>query len=228
MRIGTPTEVKNSEYRVGLVPAGVKSLVNNGHTVYIQKDAGVGSGISDADYVAAGATILDSAEEIWEKSEMIIKVKEPLSQEYPLMRKGQILFTYLHLAPAAELTKALLEREVIGVAYETIQLADGSLPLLTPMSEVAGRMAAQVGANYLGKSHGGRGVLLGGVPGVRRGVVTIIGGGVVGSNAAKIAIGLGAQVYMVDINHNRLAYLDDIFGNGINTVMSNQENISSW
>ncbi len=226
MRIGTPTEIKNSEYRVGLVPSGVATLVKSGHSVLIQKGAGLGSGVPDEAYVKAGATIVDTAEEIWKQAEMIIKVKEPLPQEYPLMRKGQILFTYLHLAPAAELTKALLDQGVIGVAYETIQLADGSLPLLTPMSEVAGRMATQVGATYLGKSHGGRGVLLGGVPGVRRGVVTIIGGGVVGSNAAKIAVGLGAAVYILDINHNRLAYLDDIFGNGITTVMSNLDNIA--
>ncbi len=226
MRIGTPTEIKNSENRVGLVPSGAATLVKSGHTVLVQKGAGLGSGIPDEAYVKAGATIVETAQEIWQQAEMVIKVKEPLPPEYPLMRKGQILFTYLHLAPAAELTKALLDQGVIGVAYETIQLPDGSLPLLTPMSEVAGRMATQVGATYLGKSYGGRGVLLGGVPGVRRGVVTIIGGGVVGSNAAKIAVGLGASVYILDINHNRLAYLDDIFGNGINTVMSNLDNIA--
>ncbi len=225
MRIGTPKEIKNSENRVGLVPAGVQALVQAGHEVLLEAGAGIGSGIADQDYVQAGARIVATAEEVWAQSEMIIKVKEPLPREYPLMREGQILFTYLHLAPAAELTQALLERKVIGVAYETIQLADGSLPLLTPMSEVAGRMATQVGATYLGKSYGGRGVLLGGVPGVRRGLVTIIGGGVVGVNAAKIAVGLGALVYILDVNHKRLAYLDDIFGNGINTVMSNTGNI---
>jgi len=226
MIVGTPKEIKNSEYRVGLVPAGVAALTRRGHEVLIEKGAGVGSGVPDEAYVASGATMVDTAAEIWARAEMIIKVKEPLESEYPLMRKGQILFTYLHLAPNAPLTEALVEGGVYGVAYETIQLADGSLPLLTPMSEVAGRMATQVGAAYLGKSHGGRGVLLGGVPGVRRGVVTIIGGGVVGVNAAKIAVGLGAQVYLLDINHQRLAYLDDIFGNGINTVMSNRDNIA--
>lgn len=227
MIIGTPKEIKNSENRVGLVPAGVQALSAAGNEVLIEKGAGLGSGVTDEAYVQAGATIVDTAAEVWKRAEMIIKVKEPLAPEFPMMHKGQILFTYLHLAPDAEQTKALLEREVIGVAYETIQLPDRSLPLLTPMSEVAGRMAAQVGATYLGKSHGGRGVLLGGVPGVRRGVVTIIGGGVVGVNAAKIAVGLGAQVYLLDINQARLAYLDDIFGNSINTVMSNRENIAS-
>lgn len=227
MIIGVPTEIKTSEYRVGMVPAGVRALTEAGHKVFVQSEAGVGSGIPDSAYIEAGATMLGTAEEVYAKAEMIVKVKEPLPPEYPLMREGQIIFTYLHLAPAKELTQALLDRGVIGVAYETIQLADRSLPLLTPMSEVAGRMATQIGASYLGKSHGGRGVLLGGVPGVRRGVVTIIGGGVVGVNAAKIAIGLGARVYLLDINHGRMAYLDDIFGNSISTVMSNAENIAS-
>lgn len=226
MLIGTPKEIKDCEYRVGLVPAGVEALVAAGNQVLIEKGAGLGSGIPDEAYVNVGGVIVSQAAEIWEQAEMVVKVKEPLPQEYPLMGEGQILFTYLHLAPAPALTRALLDRGVIGVAYETIQLEDGSLPLLTPMSEVAGRMATQVGATYLGKSHGGRGVLLGGVPGVRRGVVTIIGAGVVGVNAARIAVGLGAQVYLLDINHSRLAYLDDIFGNSITTVMSNKGNIT--
>ncbi|MGE4297691.1 MAG: alanine dehydrogenase [Desulfovibrionaceae bacterium] len=226
MIIGVPTEIKNSENRVGLVPAGARALADAGHTVHVQQGAGLGSGIADDAYVAAGARILPTAAEVYGKADMIIKVKEPLAPEYGLLREGQILYTYLHLAPAKELTEALMASKCIGVAYETIQLPDRSLPLLTPMSEVAGRMATQVGAFYLGKSHGGRGVLLGGVPGVRRGVVTIIGGGVVGVNAAKIAVGMGAQVYILDVCAQRLAYLDDIFGNGITTVMSNTENIA--
>ncbi|MFP4315754.1 MAG: alanine dehydrogenase [Desulfovibrionales bacterium] len=227
MIIGVPKEIKNNEYRVGLVPAGARILSETGSRVCIQKGAGEGSGLSDEDFRAAGAQIVSSAEELYAQADMIIKVKEPLPPEYPLLRKDQILFTYLHLAPDTKLTQALMDSGCIGVAYETIQLPDGSLPLLTPMSEVAGRMAAQVGAGLLGKSHGGRGVLLGGVPGVKRGIVTIIGGGVVGTNAAKIAIGLGAHVYMVDIHHKRLAYLDDIFGTSITTVMSNPENIAA-
>jgi alanine dehydrogenase len=226
MIVGVPKEVKNSEFRVSMVPAGVDAMVKAGHTVLVERSAGVGSGIEDEHYLAAGAVLKDTAEEVWGESDMIVKVKEPLPQEYPLIKKGQILFTYLHLAPAPELTKALLARECIGVAYETVRLADGSLPLLTPMSEVAGRMATQVGAATLGKSYGGRGVLLGGVPGVKRGVVTVIGGGVVGVNAAKIAVGMGAQVSILDVNHKRLAYLDDVFGNSISTIMSNSENIA--
>ena len=226
MLIGVPKEIKNNEFRVGLVPSGVARLSAAGHLVMVQKGAGEGSGISDEEYVKAGAEINSSPKEIYRQAEMIVKVKEPLPPEYGLIKKDQILFTYLHLAPDRELTEALLKSKCIGVAYETIQLKDGSLPLLTPMSEVAGRMAPQVGAYYLEKSQGGRGVLLGGVPGVERGKVTIIGGGVVGTNAAKIAIGLGAQVYLLDINQQRLAYLDDIFGNVLTTVMSNPENIA--
>ncbi|WP_027184431.1 alanine dehydrogenase [Desulfovibrio inopinatus] len=226
MIIGVPKEIKNHEYRVGLVPAGAHALVAAGHTVFIEEGTGLGSGITDDEYLAAGADILPSAKDVFDRADMIIKVKEPLPQEYPLLRENQILYTYLHLAPAQQLTEALLDRKIIGVAYETIQLADGSLPLLTPMSEVAGRMATQVGAYYLGKSHGGRGVLLGGVPGVHRGRITIIGGGVVGINAAKIAVGLGAQVTILDVNQGRLAYLDDIFGNGITTLMSNKHTMA--
>ena len=208
MIIGVPKEIKNSEYRVGMVPSGVRGLTGAGHRVLVQETAGLGSGILDEEYSRAGATLVSSAEEIYGQSEMIVKVKEPLPQEYPLIREDQILFTYLHLAPAAELTRALLDSKCIGVAYETIQLGDGSLPLLTPMSEVAGRIAPQVGAHYLEKINGGRGVLLGGVPGVERGRVTVIGGGIAGANAAKIAVGLGADVHVLDINQQRLAYLE--------------------
>ncbi len=226
MIIGVPREIKSNEHRVGLVPSGVRAFIRSGHEVLVEAGAGLGSGIDDSSYVEAGALVVDGAAEIFERAEMVIKVKEPQPAEYPLLRKGQILFTYLHLAPDKAQTEALVNSGCIAVAYETIQLEDGSLPLLTPMSEVAGRMASQVGAAYLGKSHGGSGVLLGGVPGVKRGTVTIIGGGIVGANAAKIAVGLGAQVYILDVNHRRLAYLDDIFGSSINTVMSNPENIS--
>jgi len=183
------------------------------------------SGITDEQYQAAGAVILDTARKIYDEAEMIMKVKEPLPEEYELLHKGQILYTYLHLAPAPELTQALLERKVVGLAYETIQLEDGSLPLLTPMSEIAGRMSIQVGAYYLQKEHGGRGVLLGGVPGVAPGNVVIIGGGTVGTNAAKVAVGIGAKVTILDVNLERLRYLDDIFGSKIVTLMSDSHNI---
>jgi alanine dehydrogenase len=226
MIIGVPKEIKNHEYRVGLVPAGVRALARFNHTVYIQAGAGEGSGIGDEEFIQAGAKILPTPQEVYQQAEMIVKVKEPLAAEFSLMREGQILFTYLHLAPAPELTRALLERKVIGVAYETIQLADGTLPLLTPMSVVAGRMAVQIGAHYLEKGFGGRGVLLGGVPGVARGRVTILGAGTVGINAAKIAIGLGAYVTILDNNPQRLTYLEDIFGTRINTLMSNYYNIA--
>jgi alanine dehydrogenase len=226
MIIGVPKEIKNHEYRVGLVPAGVRALTRFNHKVFIQAGAGEGSGISDEEYIQAGAEIRPSAAEVYQEAEMIIKVKEPLAQEFPLLQEDQLLFTYLHLAPDPILTQALLDRKVIGVAYETIQLADGSLPLLTPMSVVAGRMAVQIGAHYLEKGFGGRGVLLGGVPGVARGKVTILGAGTVGTNAAKIAIGLGAYVTILDNNPQRLTYLDDIFGTRINTLMSNYYNIT--
>lgn len=226
MIIGVPKEVKNRENRVAAVPGGVKLLVEAGHSVFIQKDAGVGAGIPDDKYVDAGAKILDTADEVWQKAEMIIKVKEPIEEEFSRMREGQLLYTYLHLAAEPRLTKELMNRGVSSIAYETIELADGSLPLLTPMSEVAGRMSVQVGAQCLQKHNGGKGQLLGGVPGVRRGRVTIIGGGVVGVNAAKMAIGLGARVTILDINAQRLAYLDDIFGNNVDTLMSNPENLA--
>lgn len=225
MRIAVPAEIKNNENRVAMTPAGVVYLVRFGHEVFIEKGAGLGSGFSDNQYVDAGAVILDTPAEIW-AMDMVMKVKEPISSEYQYFRPGLILFTYLHLAAEPALTKALIDNQVVGIAYETVQLENGSLPLLTPMSEVAGRMAAQVGARFLEKPEGGKGVLLGGVPGVRRAKVTIIGGGVAGTNAAKIAIGLGADVTIIDLNPDRLRQLDDIFGSTINTLMSNPHNIA--
>jgi len=225
MIIGVPKEIKNNESRVGLTPGGVVALVARGHKLLVETKAGQGIGASDEVYAKAGATIIDSAKEVWEKADMVIKVKEPIQPEYALMKPNLILYTYLHLAAEPELTKQLMERKVKAVAYETIQLDDGTLPLLTPMSEVAGRMATQVGARYLQKSEGGKGILLAGVPGVRRGKVTIIGGGVSGTSAAVIAIGMGAQVTILDINMHRLTYLDDIFKNSINTLYSNPLNI---
>jgi len=206
MIIGVPKEVKNRENRVAIVPGGVKQLVAAGHKVFIEKSAGVGAGIPDEKFKAAGAEIIDTAAKVWSIAEMIIKVKEPVAQEYSLMREGQILYTYLHLAALPELAKALVERKVSAIAYETIELEDRSLPLLTPMSEVAGRMAVQVGAQLLQKHSGGKGLLLGGVPGVKRGLVTIIGGGVVGVNSAKMAIGLGARVTILDVSARRLGW----------------------
>ncbi|MFZ9887560.1 MAG: alanine dehydrogenase [Myxococcota bacterium] len=219
MIVGCPTEIKQKENRVGIVPASAHALVSAGHKVLIQKDAGIGSGLSDELYREVGAEIVDSAEEVWSRSDMVVKVKEPLPPEFPRMRKDQVLFTYLHLAPEPELTKALLEREVAGVAYETIEVG-GRLPLLKPMSEVAGKMAIQVGAWCLEKERGGKGILLGGVPGVHRGKVVIIGGGVVGVNAAKIAVGMGAEVVILDNNLDRLEYLDDIFLGRAQTLYS--------
>jgi alanine dehydrogenase len=221
MKIGTVKEIKDNEYRVGLVPGGVKTLTAAGHEVYVESGAGLGSGISNEDYQAAGATILATADEVFAKSEMIVKVKEPLAQEVAKLREGQILFTYLHLAPMKELTQSLVARGVIGIAYETITSDDGTLPLLTPMSEVAGRMAIQEGAHYLEKAEGGLGMLVGGVPGVPRGEIVIIGGGVVGINAAKMAVGLGAHVTVLDKSLPRMQYLDDIFGGRLTTLMSN-------
>jgi len=225
MIVGLPKEIKDNEYRVGLVPAGVKSLIDGGHTVYVETKAGDGSGISDQEFAGAGATILDTADEVWAKAEMIVKVKEPVSPEYGRMREGQILFTYLHLAPDPKLTQELLNRKVTGVAYETITNEEGHLPLLTPMSEVAGRMSVQVGAFYLQRTNGGRGVLLGGVPGVLPAKVVIVGGGVVGINATKMAVGLGAQVAILDLNLERLRYLDDVFGSRVRTIASNAYNV---
>jgi alanine dehydrogenase len=220
MIVGLPKEIKDNEYRVGLTPAGVRALTDAAHTVVVERSAGEGSGFGDELYERAGATMLDSPDEVWAQGEMIVKVKEPIAPEYPRMREGQVLFTYLHLAPDFELTKQLLERKVTGVAYETITDKRGTLPLLTPMSEVAGRMAIQVGATYLEKMNGGRGILLGGVPGVPAARVVIIGGGVVGTNAAKIAVGMGAHVTIIDNNLDRLRELDDIFLSKISTLAS--------
>ncbi|MBM7644809.1 alanine dehydrogenase [Scopulibacillus daqui] len=225
MRIGVPREIKNNENRVAMTPAGVHHLVEAGHEVLIETNAGIGSNFTDEQYQSAGARIVPSAKEAW-SAEMVMKVKEPLPEEYPFFHEGLILFTYLHLAPEPELTKALLDNKVVGIAYETVQLPNRSLPLLTPMSEVAGRMAAQVGGQFLEKINGGKGILLGGIPGVKRAKVTIVGGGIVGTNAAKIAVGLGADVTILDLNPERLRQLDDIFGNSINTLISNPFNIA--
>jgi alanine dehydrogenase len=218
--IGLPKEIKDNEYRVGLTPAGVRALTDAGHKVVVETRAGEGSGFEDELYTRAGATLLGTADEVWARGDMIVKVKEPIAPEYPRMREGQLLFTYLHLAPDHELTKELLDRKVTGVAYETITDRNRTLPLLTPMSEVAGRMAIQVGAHYLEKMSGGRGILLGGVPGVPAARVVIIGGGVVGTNSAKIAVGMGAHVTIIDNNLDRLRELDDIFLSKISTLAS--------
>ena len=221
MIIGLPKEIKDNESRVGLTPAGVKTLKDAGHTVFVETHAGEGSGITDDEYRAAQGEILPSADEVWARADMIVKVKEPIAPEYHRMREGQLLFTYLHLAPDPAQTQALLDRRVTGIAYETITNPEGHLPLLTPMSEVAGRMAVQVGAHYLQKPQGGRGVLMGGVPGVLPAKVVVIGGGVVGINATKMAVGLGANVVVLDTNLDRLRYLDDVFGSRIKTLVSN-------
>ncbi len=222
MKIGLPKEIKDNEYRVGLTPAGVNALTGAGHEVYVQKTAGDGSGFADEQYANAGGKLLETADDVWQTGDMIVKVKEPVAPEYPRMRENQLLFTYLHLAPEFELTKQMMERKVIGVAYETITDKKGTLPLLTPMSEVAGRMSVQVGATYLEKMNGGRGILLGGVPGVSAGRVVIIGGGVVGTEAAKMAIGLGAHVTIIDRNLDRLRQLDDIFLSKVQTLASSR------
>ncbi len=219
MLVGIPKEVKNNEFRVSTTPAGVHALVLAGHTVFVEKSAGVGSAITDADYVKAGATILDTADEVWAKSEMIIKVKEPIAEEYHRMRKGQILFTYLHLAASRECTDAIIKSGITAIAYETVEV-NRTLPLLAPMSEVAGRMSIQVGAAALQRPNGGRGVLLGGVPGVAPGKVVVLGGGSVGVSAASMASGLRADVTLVDINLKRLAEIDDIFQGRVKTVAS--------
>ena len=221
MKIGLPKEIKDNEYRVGLTPAGVQALAHAGHTVYVQKTAGEGSGFKDEQYVKAGGQLLDAADEIWAAGDMIVKVKEPVAPEYPRMRENQVLFTYLHLAPELELTKQMLDRKVTGVAYETIT-SGRRLPLLIPMSEVAGRMSVQVGATYLEKMNGGRGILLGGVPGVPAANVVIIGGGIVGTEAAKMAVGLGAKVTIIDRDLDRLRQLDDIFLSKVQTLASSR------
>jgi alanine dehydrogenase len=219
MIIGVPREIKNNENRVALTPAGVDELKRAGHTVLVEKGAGVGSGIDDDEYSASGAEIVNKAEDVYARADTIVKVKEPLESEYELLKEGQVLFTYLHLAPNPQLTKALLKRSVTGIAYETVQREDKSLPLLAPMSEVAGRMSVQIGATMLLKYNRGEGILLGGVPGVLPAEVLIIGGGVVGTNAAKIASGMGANVTVADIKPARLAYIDDLFNGRVNTVI---------
>ncbi|MGN8967083.1 alanine dehydrogenase [Intestinimonas sp. HCP28S3_D6] len=226
MLIGIPMEVKPQEFRVALTPAGTDALVRAGHRVVVQNSAGLGSGFTDEEYIDAGAQICDDPEEIFRMADMIVKVKEPQEEEYALLRPGQTLFTYLHLAPNRALTRAMLESRVTGIAYETVQLADGSLPLLAPMSEVAGRMSIQVGARLLEQTTGGRGVLLGGVPGVESAHVAVIGGGTVGTNAVKMAVGLGAQVTVVDVSIERLTYLDDLFQGRVITLASNPYNIA--
>ena len=225
MIIGVPKEIKNNENRVGLTPAGVNALVGNGHTVYVQATAGDGSGFADEDYAKAGATILPTIAEVYGIAEMIIKVKEPIESEYSLIKENQLLFTYFHFASHEPLTKAMIERNAVCLAYETVERADRSLPLLVPMSEVAGRMSIQEGAKYLEKPLKGRGILLGGVPGVRPAKVMILGGGIVGTNAAKMAAGMGADVTILDTNLARLRYLDDIIPANVNTFMSNEYNI---
>lgn len=225
MIIGVPKEIKNNENRVALTPAGVVSFVNEGHKVIIEKGAGLGSGFTDEDYKAAGAEMIDGASDVWTKAEMVMKVKEPLESEYKYFRPNLVLFTYLHLAAEPFLAKALKESGMTAIAYETVAV-NRTLPLLQPMSEVAGRMSAQIGAQFLQKFNGGKGILLAGVPGVSRGKVTIVGGGIVGTNAAKMAIGLGADVTIIDVSADRLRYLDDIFGNQIKTLMSNPFNIA--
>ncbi len=225
MIIGVPKEIKNNENRVAITPAGVMTLVHAGHQVIIESNAGVGSGFNDESYSAVGATILNEAADVWARAEMVMKVKEPLSSEYGYFREGLVLFTYLHLAAESELAIALRDKGVTAIAYETVQVGR-TLPLLTPMSEIAGRMSVQIGSQFLEKFEGGKGILLSGVPGVKRGKVTIVGGGNVGANAAKIAVGLGADVTVLDVNADRLRQLDDIFGTSISTVISNPFNIA--
>ncbi len=225
MLIGVPKEIKTNENRVGLVPSGVTALVTEGHQLFVEAGAGEGSGFDDAQYTAAGATILATADEVWAKADMIIKVKEPIAVEWPRMRKGQVMYTYFHFAADEKLTQAVMASGAIAIAYETVQLPNGHLPLLTPMSEVAGRLAVQEGAKYNEKLFGGRGVLLGGVPGVKPAKVVIIGGGVVGINSAKMAAGMGADVTILDTSLDRLRYLDDVLPANVDTVFSNRHNI---
>lgn len=225
MKIGTVKEIKRHEYRVGLTPDCVRSFTDKGHSVVVESQAGEATGFSDDEYRAAGATVTLDKREIFNSSDMIVKVKEPLPEEYDLFHENQILYTYLHLAASQEITEVLLEKKVKGVAYETIETDNGSLPCLKPMSEIAGRLSVQEGAKYLEKTFGGRGILLGGVPGVARGKIAIIGGGVVGTNACKIAVGIGADVTVLDVNPDRLAYLDDIFSTHITTLYSTSSNM---
>lgn len=227
MIVGVPKEIKVREYRVGMVPAGVKRLVNKGHELLVERGAGEGSGLADKLYEEAGAEMVGSIGEIYGRADMVVKVKEPIEPEYDLIRENQIIYTYLHLAADRTLTRRLLDSKCIAIGYETIQRPDGSLPLLKPMSEVAGRMSIQVGAATLEKGHGGKGVLLGGVPGVRRGRVAIIGAGVVGINACKMAVGLGADVTILDINLDTLNYVDDIFANRVRTLFSDADTVQT-
>lgn len=226
MKIGIPKEIKNNENRVGLPPSGVDALVKRGHEVFVETGAGTGSHFNDEDYKKSGAVIVPDAETVWD-NEMIIKVKEPIAEEYKYFKENQTLFTYLHLAAEPKLTEALIEKKVNAIAYETVQTRDGGLPLLTPMSEVAGRMSTQIGAQFLQKFYGGKGILLGGVPGVRKAKVTILGGGVSGTEAAKMAVGLGADVTILDLNPKRLKELSELFGNTIQTLMSNPTNLAN-
>lgn len=225
MIIGVPKEIKTHENRVAIQPGGVMLMKRNGHDVFVEQGAGLGSGFSDQEYIDAGATILDDVNLLWKKAEMIMKVKEPIAIEYPRMREGQVIFTYFHFAAEEALTKAVIESKCIAIAYETVEKADHSLPLLIPMSEVAGRMAAQEGAKYLEKALGGRGVLMGGIPGVPPANVLVLGGGIVGVNAAKIAAGMGANTTIMDINMPRLRYLDDVMPKNVTTMFSSEANI---
>lgn len=227
MKVGIPRELKDHEYRVGMTPAGVQAMVEAGHRVYLEAGAGAGSNFEDSEYSALGAEILATADEVYGVADLIIKVKEPIEPEFERLREGQTLFTYLHLAPLPELTQVLLDRRVTGIAYETITDGQGGLPLLTPMSEVAGRMSVLAGATYLQRAYGGRGILLSGVPGVLPADVLIIGGGIVGINAAKIALGMGARVTVLETNPARMRYLDDLFHGTVNTLASNRLNLES-
>lgn len=225
MIIGVPKEIKAYENRISLVPAGAEVLVNDGHIVLVERDSGLGSGFGDEAYERVGATISGSADDVWERADMIIKVKEPIEQEWPKVRSGQIIFTYFHFAASEELTRAIMDSGCVAIAYETVQLATGELPLLTPMSEVAGRMAVQEGAKYLEKAYGGMGILLGGVPGVLPAKVLIVGGGVVGTNSARMAAGLGASVTVLDVSLDRLRYLADVMPANVSLLYSNRHNL---
>src|SRR5437773_2849701 len=225
MIVGVPREIKTAEHRVALVPAGAESLRGDGHTLFVEQGAGMGSGFPDDAYRAVGATIVPTAADVWARSEMVLKVKEPVEPEWPCMRKGQVVFTYFHFAASEPLTRAVIRSNIVAIAYETVQLSSGELPLLTPMSEVAGRMAVQEGAKYLEKLYGGRGVLLGGVPGVAPAKVVILGGGIVGINAAKMAAGMGARVVILDISLERLRYLSDVMPGNVSLIYSNRHNI---
>lgn len=226
MIIGIPKEIKDNEYRIALPPGGARELVRHDHEVLVEKNAGVGSGFTDDEYLQAGATVLDSAAEVWQRAEMVVKVKEPQPIEYSFLRDDLILFTYLHLAASESLTHALLDSGVVGIAYETVEDAEGRLPLLQPMSEVAGRMATQVAAHYLQRPEGGRGILMGGVPGTRPAHVVIMGAGTVGTNAAQVALGMGAQVTLLDIDTERLRYLDEVLHGRLTTLYSNEANVA--